>query len=179
MSSPFPKCPVCHHPHPAGPNHIWTDKKNADIAQSVEREPSKLEATGSTPVVRSTPTDEEMFGPQKGVKTQSVFKEAQKLSRGILGRGVAASVSEPAMDRCLKRDDEEASRLGDEERSIGSVESSQPSQVFRRGNKNAKEAFDRVAYQRQYMRDRKLAKKEGLTVSEWRAKQNGGADGGR
>lgn len=36
----------------------------------------------------------------------------------------------------------------------------------------ARSRFDRIAYQRQYMADRRKAKAVGLTVTEWRAKMD-------
>ena len=77
------------------------------------------------------------------------------ISRDYPGREVAVSVPKSARKRILKRDDEAVARRD----STMSTQSSQPPP-----------SFDRVAYQREYMKDRTLAQKEGLTVKQWRVK---------
>lgn len=80
-----------------------------------------------------------------------------EISRVTLGRGVAASVPETARGRILKRDDEPVARQP--EMANATAESSQPPHIF-----------DRVAYQRDYMRDYRKAKPMGLSVIEYREK---------
>jgi hypothetical protein len=82
-----------------------------------------------------------------------------EISRVTLGRGVAASVPEAARGRISNREDEEASRQVDAQPSWQNAEFSRPPHPPK---------FDRLSYQRDYMRDWRKAKPLGLTVSQYR-----------
>lgn len=113
------------------------------------------------------------------------------ICRGIPGRGVAAPASLPVTAGKTNRDDEVVARQGEILHS--SIESSRPPQpipasskgripFFENGDLGSspgagasselprQQPFDRIAYQRDYMRDRPLALAEGLTVKAWRVK---------
>lgn len=135
--SPYPKCPICKHPHRSGDNHVWGEQIEP-VAQQIEQRPSKLLAEGANPSGLTTTDD---------------------ISRDHLGRGVAASATDPVTVGSIKSDDEVAARLG--EIPNASVELSQPPQSN----------FDRNAYQARYLREIwRPAKKLGLTPAEYKAK---------
>lgn len=135
--SPYPKCPICKHPHRSGDNHVWGEHIEP-VAQPVEPLTFNQVVAGSNPAGPTTTDD---------------------ISRDHLGRGVAASATDPVTVGSIKSDDEGAARLG--EIPNASVELSQPPQSI----------FDRNAYQARYLREIwRPAKKLGLTPAEYKAK---------
>lgn len=91
------------------------------------------------------------------------FPASEEISRVTLGRGVAASVPETVRGRISNREDEVSSRQP--EMVKASDESSRPPLSLSK--------FDRLRYQREYMRDYRKAKPLGLTVMQWREKFGG------
>lgn len=128
------RCDTAHDPsRPCDPKGL--KMVQARSSDGLEQQPSKLPVASSN---LAAPTTDE-------------------ISRVILDRGVAASVSDPVTVGPINRTDESASRQG--EGLMHSAESVHPPQPF-----------NRTTYQRDYMRDYPKAKSEGLTVKSWREK---------
>lgn len=84
-------------------------------------------------------------------------------SRGPLGRGVAASASEPETARPTKREDKAPAR-----QTHMSGQSAQPPQV----------KTDRKEYLKLKARERRAAERLGISVQEYRARQKAGLTNG-
>lgn len=151
---------------PAGENRGGSIPSGPTIDQPVAQSGSASTLGVEGRQFKSDPADQilearSLDGPKlsahNGVIEGSNPSVPTKICRGIPGRGVAASASLPVTAGKTNRDDEVVARQGAVLHS--SIESSRPPQ-----------SFDRIEYQRNYMRDRPLALAEGLTVKAWRVK---------
>lgn len=152
MKSPFPKCKICGHNHPFGAEHIRSGSET--VTQPVcKTGPSEFDSHpdlhSMPPIVRTPIVEYQYVDPE--------------ISRVLSGRGVAASVTETVRGRISNREDEVSSRQP--EMVKASDESSRPPLSLSK--------FDRLRYQREYMRDYRKAKPLGLTVMQWREKFGG------
>lgn len=187
MTSPFPTCPICKHPHSRGSAHIWDDepevfapqkavetgsliKESKKLARSLAG--SKLSAHNGL-IEGSNPS-----GPTSNAAiAQKVERESSKLEvagsipagrsstpeicRDTPSRLVAGSASDPVTVGMINRDDETTARQGEVPHM--SAQSSQPPQLTFPDSV-------RKVYQRLYMRSLPQAKAQGLTVKQfWNA----------
>ena len=140
--SPFPKCPVCSHPHAAGAKHKFDDEPVVTIAAQEKIPPAGKSGNKLIEISRENP-----------------------------GRGVTASATDPVTVGFIKRDDEvEARRTSISPSELS--QPSHIFQGGNIEAKKAFDDTARAKYQRWFMRDQPKAKAEGLKVKAWRKKHN-------